>query len=144
MPYKHILIATDSTEHGEAVAERGVALSKVFDARVTLLHVLRHLPEDIPAEAVPPEGIDKVEWLQEQARAHLADFGAKQSIKDFDVRVAVGAPKTEIPRVAAEQGADLIIMGGHGVHGLEVITGTTTDGVVHHAACDVLAVHVAK
>ena len=39
MSYKHILIATDSTDASEIVADRGVALSKTFAARVTLLHV---------------------------------------------------------------------------------------------------------
>ena len=89
-----------------------------------------------------PEGSDKVEWLQEQARQALAGFGEKQGIGECEVLVAIGAPKTEIPRVAKQQGVDLIVMGGHAVHGLEMITGTTTDGVVHHARCDVLSVHV--
>jgi len=46
--------------------------------------------------------------------------------------------------VADEQGADLIIVGSHGRHGLALLLGSTANGVLHGAACDVLAVRVGK
>ena len=44
--------------------------------------------------------------------------------------------------MAREIGADLIVLGSHGRWGLELLLGTTTDGVVSAADCDVLAVRV--
>ncbi|HCJ39197.1 MAG TPA: universal stress protein UspA, partial [Halieaceae bacterium] len=53
-----------------------------------------------------------------------------------------GRPETEIPAVARQIGADLIVLGSHGRWGLELLLGTTTDGVVSAADCDVLAIRV--
>ena len=35
---------------------------------------------------------------------------------------------------------DLIVVGSHGEHGLALLVGSTTSGVLHEAACDVLSV----
>jgi len=44
--------------------------------------------------------------------------------------------------VAGEIKADLIVVGSHGRHGLGLLLGSTASSVVHHAACDVLAVRL--
>jgi universal stress protein A len=56
--------------------------------------------------------------------------------------VEIGTPKREIVRVAAEQKAELIVLGSHGRHGLQLLLGSTANGVLHQATCDVLAVRV--
>ncbi len=38
--------------------------------------------------------------------------------------------------------ADLIVLGTHGRHGLGLILGSTANGVLHGASCDVLAVRI--
>ena len=48
----------------------------------------------------------------------------------------------EAHKTAREQGADLIIVGSHGRHGLALLLGSTANGVLHGASCDVLAVRV--
>jgi nucleotide-binding universal stress UspA family protein len=57
--------------------------------------------------------------------------------------VAVGKPSREILRVAAEVGADLIVMGEHGRGALErAMLGSTAHDVVRHAVCPVLTLRV--
>jgi len=51
-------------------------------------------------------------------------------------------PETEIHTLANEIGADLIVVGSHGRHGLALLLGSTANGVLHGAPCDVLAVRV--
>ncbi len=51
-------------------------------------------------------------------------------------------PEAEIHRVAEELGADLIVVGSHGRHGLALLLGSTANGVLHGATTDVLAVRV--
>ena len=41
-----------------------------------------------------------------------------------------------------EAGADIIVVGSHGRHGLALLLGSTANGVLHGASCDVLAVRV--
>jgi universal stress protein A len=54
----------------------------------------------------------------------------------------MGSPKLEIVRVAEENNVDLIIVGSHGKHGIALLLGSTANGVLHHAKCDVLAVRI--
>jgi universal stress protein A len=44
--------------------------------------------------------------------------------------------------MAVERGADLIVIGSHGRHGLQLLLGSTANGVLHLSECDVLAVRV--
>jgi universal stress protein A len=53
-----------------------------------------------------------------------------------------GRPESEIQRTADEFGADVIVVGSHGRHGLALLLGSTANGVLHGATCDVLAVRV--
>ena len=50
----------------------------------------------------------------------------------------------EIHSKAEEIGADLIVVGSHGRYGLALLMGSTANGVLHGATCDVLAVRVGK
>jgi universal stress protein A len=56
--------------------------------------------------------------------------------------IVTGHTESEIHRVAKEISADLIIVGSHGRHGLALLLGSTANGVLHGATCDVLAVRV--
>ena len=56
--------------------------------------------------------------------------------------VEVGSAKTEILRVAAEERADLIVLGSRERHGLAIPVNFTEDSVLHAAHCDVLAVRL--
>lgn len=55
---------------------------------------------------------------------------------------SAGAAKHEIVEFARRDGVDLIVIGSHGLHGPAVLLGSTTDGVLHRAPCDVLLVRV--
>ena len=72
-----------------------------------------------------------------------------------DIRIAavifnspVGQTQQNLERMipwvqrANAKGADLIIVGSHGRHGLALLLGSTANGVLHGATCDVLAVRV--
>ena len=56
--------------------------------------------------------------------------------------VTVGRPESEIHRLAKEEGADLVIVGSHGRKGLQLLLGSTANGVLHGTECDVLAVRI--
>ena len=53
-----------------------------------------------------------------------------------------GRPESELQRAAEAKGADVIVVGSHGRHGLALLLGSTANGVLHGATCDVLAVRV--
>ena len=65
-------------------------------------------------------------------------------IDDKHHHIVLGKPEVEIHASAKELGADLIVVGSHGRYGLALLMGSTANGVLHGASCDVLAVRVGK
>jgi universal stress protein A len=82
------------------------------------------------------------EQIHEQAKSHLAEFANALGVAEENQYLIFGRPESEIQRVAEAKGADVIIVGSHGRHGLALLLGSTANGVLHGATCDVLAVRV--
>ena len=80
--------------------------------------------------------------LEEQAKGRLEAIGKGLNITQKDQHVIIGQPAHEMHRFATENGVDLIVVGSHGRHGLSLILGSTSTGVLHGSECDVLAVRV--
>jgi universal stress protein A len=55
-------------------------------------------------------------------------------------QVSAGSPKREIARIARESEVDLIVIGTSGMGGIKRLLGSTTNGVLHDAPCDILSV----
>ncbi|PDH37535.1 MAG: universal stress protein UspA [OM182 bacterium MED-G24] len=139
--YEHILVGVDLTEESKLVAARAVALANAFEARLSCAHVIEPLSlaygGDIPMDLTTIQ-----EQIQETAKVHLQEFSAQMGIAEENQHLIFGRPETEIDAIAADIGADLIVVGSHGRHGLALILGSTANGVLHGAPCDVLAVRV--
>lgn len=142
--YRTILAALDFTPAGEIVARRAQELAASQNASLELMHVVEYLPPlDIGYEPVAaPEWAVDEQALMENARKSLQALAAKLGMQDTPQHVELGPPKHVIVKVAADRAADLIVIGSHGRHGIGRLLGSTADGVLHAAACDVLAVRV--
>lgn len=141
--YKHILVAVDLTEESHLVARRACKLRIASDAIISCLHVIEPLSlaygGDIPMDLSTIQ-----EQIQETAKIHLTEFAKSLSIPEENQHLIFGRPETEIHAMANQVGADLIVVGSHGRHGLALLLGSTANGVLHGAPCDVLAVRVGK
>ena len=139
--YKHILIGVDLTVESRDVSRRACALKSAFNAKLSCVHVIEPLSlaygGDIPMDLSTIQ-----EQIQDTAKNHLAEFASSLGIEDEDRHLIFGRPETEIHTLAKEIDADLIVVGSHGRHGLALLLGSTANGVLHGATCDVLAVRV--
>ena len=139
--YKHILIGVDLTVESRDVSRRACALRSAFDAKLSCVHVIEPLSlaygGDIPMDLSTIQ-----EQIQETAKSHLAEFAQTLNIEESNRHLIFGRPETEIHSLAKEISADLIVVGSHGRHGLALLLGSTANGVLHGAECDVLAVRV--
>ena len=139
--YKHILIGVDLTVESRDVSRRACALKAAFTAKLSCVHVIEPLSlaygGDIPMDLSTIQ-----EQIQDTAKNHLAEFASSLGIEDEDRHLIFGRPETEIHTLAKEIDADLIVVGSHGRHGLALLLGSTANGVLHGATCDVLAVRV--
>jgi universal stress protein A len=66
----------------------------------------------------------------------------QHNLADVDQLLVSGHIETEVHRVANELSSDLIVVGSHGRHGLALLLGSTSNGILHGATCDVLAVRI--
>ena len=141
--YKHILLAADFSEHGETVADRAKDLSEKYQAKLSIIHVMDNLLiTDAAYGSTIPFDLDLTAELMAAAKKRLADLADKFNIADDCRWMETGSPKLEIIRVAEENEVDLIVVGSHGRHGFALLLGSTANGVLHHAQCDVLAVRL--
>jgi len=141
--YHRIMLAVDLTEESNRVAERAVRLAQVFDAELHVVHVIEPLSlaygGDIPMDLSTVQ-----DQIHDQARSHLAEFAASLDIPAERQHLIFGRPESEIQRTAESVEADVIVVGSHGRHGLALLLGSTANGVLHGASCDVLAVRVGQ
>ena len=140
--YQHILVAVDIASENAAVIDRALETARQNNARLTLVHVVEFTGTLYAGDIPLPEDLDLDRRLAEQAEDKLKALIAERRLDDVDHMVEIGIPKREIVRIAEEKGADLIVIGSHGRHGLQLLLGSTANGVLHQAKCDVLAVRV--
>ncbi len=141
--YNKILIAVDLSEDSAQVAARAKGLATALEVELNLIHVIEPLSfaygGDIPMDF---SGIQ--DEIHQQASQQLKRFGESHGIVDTRQYIVLGRPEVEIHAKAEEIGADLIVVGSHGRYGLALLMGSTANGVLHGAICDVLAVRVGK
>ncbi len=140
--YRNILCAIDFSPYSQAAVERAAVLARSTGGQLTLLHVVEFFPEDRSNEQIAPEDADPEQYRMSRSRAELAEqarhLGEIEAAQE--VVISEHSAKHEIVRFAEERQIDLVIVASHGRHGISALLGSTADGVVHSASCDVLAV----
>ncbi len=141
--YQHILLAVDFFEQSDIVINRASDLANRYQAKLSIVHVVDSLPiTDAGYGADIPFNLDLTAELMESAKKRLAELAQKLAVAEDCQWLEMGSPKTEIIRIATENQVDLIVVGSHGRHGLALLLGSTANGVLHYAPCDVLAVRL--
>ena len=141
--YQHILVAADFSAHGDYVASRAKRLAEICNARLSIIHVVDNIPmPDTAYGTVIPLDEDSSDELLEAKKSRLRQFGDQLGIAASRRWMVWGVPGQEIVQMAGQEQVDLIIVGSHGRHGLALLLGSTANGVLHHAKCDVLAIRL--
>ncbi len=145
MSYQHILFATDFSEPAIQVGKRAKSIAELCGARLSLIHVVEDINISLSGgyELLPvlPNLSDAAHL--EEARALLEKLALRLNLENA-AQWVVNAVSTKegILSAAREHGADLIVVGSHGRHGLALLLGSTANAVLHGAHCDVLAVRI--
>ena len=141
--YKHILVAVDFSEHSDIVVQRAKSFREQFKAKLSIIHITENLPiTNVMDGQVMPIDMELSEQYLQLSKQRLAALGTELGVVEQDQWLVVGSPQTEIVSLAVDNKVDLIIVGSHGRHGLALLLGSTANGVLHHAQCDVLAVRL--
>jgi nucleotide-binding universal stress UspA family protein len=156
--FQKILVAIDdeSTMAQQVMAE-ALGIAKVSGAAMNILHVMFPLKSGYPDPiymsldgaftTVDTEafGAYVQQWQdlernnREMLESHLAT--AQAAGVEAQVTQRIGEPNRIICQVAKDWQADLIVIGRRGLHGFgELLLGSVSNYVLHHAPCTVLAV----
>ncbi|AFU97455.1 universal stress protein [Simiduia agarivorans] len=139
--YSHLLVGVDLSPESAQIIERARQISRNHNARLTLVHVLEPLTFAYGGD-IPMDLTEVQTQLQAQADEQLKQLAKRTQISEDDCQLLIGQPAAELHQLAAQQGCDLIVVGSHGRQGLALLLGSTANGVLHGANCDVLAVRV--
>jgi nucleotide-binding universal stress UspA family protein len=136
-----LLVAIDASEASACAVSKASELAEQLGARVVLLHVL-----DPATVVVAPELMQvyqpTLEEMKQKGQALLHDASDRISeLVEVETVLLEGNPAERIVRSAADQAADLIVIGtdsrGRLAH---FLLGSTADAVIRRAPCPVVAV----
>ena len=151
--FNKILVSIDGSKESLDAADYGISLAKLFNAVVTVIHVLPQeirygydsvdaIQPDIPS--TPVKGI--VELSKHEVQAKLFNK-IMEKAKEMDVNlqtdiiVATRSVASEIVDYADKLDADLIIAGTRGRSGLKrILLGSVASEILRYADCPVLIV----
>lgn len=138
-----LVVATDFSDAASAGEARALRVAQLLGAEVIFVHVAI----ETPLYGEGPFGMADVRAVYEgQRKWATAELGARVvSAKDAGVParflLRVGVPFEEIARVAAEEKAEMVVIGTHGRSGLDrFLLGSVAERVVRTAPCPVLTV----
>ena len=139
--YQTILLAIDLTDEADEVAEKAISIQQDENCHIHLVHVVEPISFAYGGD-IPMDFSTIQEDIQQQAKQQLAKIGQRYQVPEERQHLVMGRPETEIHNQAETLNADVIVIGSHGRHGLALLLGSTANGVLHGAKCDVLAVRV--
>lgn len=139
--YTRILLALDLSDESDQLATKTAKMAEAFGAELNLIHVVEPLSFAYGGD-VPMDLTTIQEQLDDHAKTKLDQYAEKIGYPVNRKIIVTGHTETEIHRAAEELNTDLVIVGSHGRHGLALLLGSTANGVLHGAKCDVLAIRV--
>lgn len=145
MAYKSILVAVDTTEEADEVFAAARKLADSTGGSLAAVSVVRPLAGVYGGLDMAPISQGSLSFEQQamdSAGDQLKRLGAVYGVDAADVHVRLGAPAYEIRSLAEEMGADLIVIGTHGRHGLGLLLGSTANALLHGVGCDVLVIKI--
>lgn len=145
---RKILIALDATDEAEEVLDGATSLDPRGAVDFQVITVIPPLMGGV-------SGMDGASFAASWPLREMEETIAQETAKNIRERVAafgiepervttrIGRPALEIKAHAQQIGADLIVIGSHGRHGLSgLMLGSTANGVLHDSPCDVLTVRI--
>ncbi len=141
--YPTVLAAIDLTDEAPEVIEKALAATDGGALHIiTVIRPLSHAYTGLEIAGLAAAALNFESNAEASARKSLAALCDDHKVTEPQLTITFGVPAQEIKKHATEIGADLIVMGSHGRHGLGLLLGSTANGVLHDAPCDVLTVRI--
>jgi universal stress protein A len=145
--YHKVVVAVDLEDDCNEVVKKAMSLGFALED-IALAHVFEPMPAPYASIIPYAPGLAASDDLDAQVKksqtTKLHDVADEFGVPHGQCLMLEGFAAKELKLYAAENDVDLIIIGSHGRHGLGLMLGSTANGVLHGAPCDVLAVRIKK
>ncbi len=156
--FETIMVGVDDDVVSRPAFDKALMLAKAAQAQLIVVHVLSSTDVDNPQLAYGYAALDTLTAsavLRDQYAQAWTDYRrryermlaqkvemAKSSGVKAEAIQANGAPGTALCQLARRQAVDLLVVGSHRRRGLsELLVGSTSNYITHHAPCSVLVVY---
>lgn len=145
MSHKTILIAIDRSAEADEVVRAAKDIVGDSDAALSLITVITPVGNAFGGAygmMASSTAVNIEQEAVELAKKNQSAIEKKFGIQCKKKAVVIGHPAREIRNLAEASNADLIVIGSHGRHGLGLMLGSTANGVLHGAPCNVFVVRI--
>lgn len=144
MGYKKILLALSldyypRTYQSLITKAKGLMIEKGVE--LYLVHAVEHISSYGFTYGVSV-GVDVENLLLEKAKTSIKEIASGLDVPLNRQIVKISPAKFLILDQAGRLGVDLILLGSHGRHGIQLLLGSTAKAVLHGAQCDVLVLRL--
>lgn len=135
-----ILIPVNDSPTSQKTIEDVIAYKAKFPPKLTLLHVVN---DQLAYRMIPDFQVEMVRENAEKAalqRLELQAEALRNAGFEVELRLEFGAPRRVIPRIANEEGFQLLVLGRKAGSGeiRDVVFGSVANYVLHNVECPVL------
>ncbi len=135
-----VVVPIDFSSNTDKVVEYGLSIADKLGAQVLFFHVINNF-QGYDMMLMHPSFLGMTKDLELKAEEHMAALVKEYAQREGGAtgNVIVGDAADEIISYAKLEKADMIIIGTHGVKGIEkILIGSTADRVIKKAPCPVL------
>lgn len=140
---QRILVAVDFSDDSKVALDYAGVLAGRLGASLSIVHVVEPDLSMAGADHTPPPVKSSDLERMAEAKLDLSSLGERMlgACRVVETSVRSGIAFFEIAEAAKTLGADFIVLGAHGLAGLNrTLLGSTVEKVVRHAPCPVLVV----
>lgn len=127
--YDNVLIATDGSDEVEGCIEHGLDVAEAVGARVHVLYVVETKANYILTVGLTDDELRSYREYGEEVVSEVVDRVSERGLSG-EGAIRTGRPAEEIVDYAAENDADLVVMGKQGHGAVERHLGSTSEKVI--------------
>jgi nucleotide-binding universal stress UspA family protein len=139
--FKTIVVGADDSPTAAQAVAAAMDLARFCGAQLHIVTAYKPERARPPREQGLPEELrySLAQHPADRLLEHLASMARSASLEPI-VHAAAGEPADSLTTIAAQEGADLIVVGNKGMKGARRVLGSVPNDVAHKASCSVLIV----
>ena len=139
--FSKVLVPVDGSDHSLRALDHALFLAKATGSKVAAIHVMEKPPTMyVESQKLLNDIMAKYKTESTKVLDRCKELAAQKGIK-IETVIADGDAATNITNYAKKEGSDIIVIGNRGLGRFkEMVVGSVSNKVLHHAKCSVLIV----